>query len=111
MTEEESRSHILEMITGKDELYVSVLDGRDIGMLRLNWENDDLMIYGFGILPEYRGKGFGRATLGMAVNLSLSRRPAHVGLEVDCVNDTALLLYKSCGFSTIATYDYYRLAL
>ncbi len=93
------------------EIYVSVLGGKNIGMLRLNWENDDLMIYGFGILPEFRGKGYGRATLATAVNLSLSRKPAHVGLEVDCVNDTALSLYKSCGFNTIATYDYYRLAI
>lgn len=93
------------------ELYVSALDGRDIGMLRLNWENDDLMIYAFGVLPEFRGKGYGRATLATAVNLSLSRKPAHVGLEVDCVNDTALSLYKSCGFRTVATYDYYRMAI
>jgi len=140
MAEDESRSHMMEMVTGAGngiktavqdtgladaaarltadedrnsppEVYVSVLGGRDIGMLRLNWENDDLMIYGFGIVPEFRGEGYGRATLATAVNLSLSRKPAHVGLEVDCVNDTALSLYKSCGFSTTATYDYYRLAI
>lgn len=111
MTEEESRSQMLEMVNGTDELYISVLGGRDTGMLRLNRENDDIMIYGFGILPEYRGRGFGRATLATAVNLSLSRKPAHVGLEVDCVNDTALSLYKSCGFRITATYDYYRLAI
>jgi ribosomal protein S18 acetylase RimI-like enzyme len=46
---------------GPLEIYVSVLGGKNIGMLRLNWENDDLMIYGFGILPEFRGKGYGRA--------------------------------------------------
>jgi ribosomal protein S18 acetylase RimI-like enzyme len=111
MNEDESRSYMMEMVTGALEIYVSVLGGKNIGMLRLNWENDDLMIYGFGVLPEFRGKGYGRATLAAAVNLSLSRKPAHVGLEVDCVNDTALSLYKSCGFNTIATYDYYRLAL
>ncbi|HEX2946164.1 MAG TPA: GNAT family N-acetyltransferase [Clostridia bacterium] len=117
VSEDESRSHMLEIISemgkGTDpaEVYISVFDDSDIGMLRLNWENDELMIYGFGLLPEYRGKGLGRATLGTAVNLSLTRKPSHVGLEVDCFNDTALSLYKSCGFSTIATYDYYRLAI
>lgn len=111
MDEDESSPYMMEMVSGALEIYVSVLGGKNIGMLRLNWENDDLMIYGFGVLPEFRGKGYGRATLATAVNLSLSRKPAHVGLEVDCVNDTALSLYKSCGFNTIATYDYYRLAI
>lgn len=98
-------------VLNSDQIFISVLDGTDIGMLRLSKENDDILIYGFGIKPEFRGKGYGRITLGRAVNAALEQKPRRVALEVDCVNDTALSLYKSCGFKTTATYDYYKLTL
>jgi ribosomal protein S18 acetylase RimI-like enzyme len=91
------------------ELYVAVLGDQAIGKIRLERENEDLMIYGFAIQPEYRGRGYGRTTLQLAVNIALEQKPARVGLEVDCINDTALSLYHSCGFQTISTYDYFRL--
>ena len=112
MSEEDTRSFFIKNnILTSDQLFISVLDGIDIGMLRLTKENDDILIYGFGIKPEYRGKGYGRITLSRAVNIALEQKPKRVALEVDCVNDTALSLYKSCGFKTTATYDYYRLPL
>lgn len=91
------------------ETFVAVLGDQAIGKIRLERENDDIMIYGFAIQPEYRGRGYGRAALQLAVKTALEHKPARVGLEVDCVNDTALSLYHSCGFKTISTYDYYRL--
>jgi len=111
-TEEESRVYYNEdHLISTDELFVSVLDGIDIGKVRLCKENEDVLIFGFVIQPEYRGKGYGRATLGRAVNAALEHKPKRVMLEVDCVNDTALSLYKSCGFKTLTTFDYYRLPL
>ena len=95
----------------KTQMFIVATEGKDIGMIRLNTEKDDIFIYGFGIKPEYRGFGHGRAALGLAVNKALSSRPLHVALEVDCVNDTALSLYKSCGFTTKCTYDYYRVSI
>lgn len=112
VTEEEARSFYLSNnVLNSDQLFVSALDGTDIGMLRLTKENDDILIFGFGIKPEYRGRGYGRITLGMAVNAALEQKPKRVALEVDCINDTALSLYISCGFKTTAIYDYYRLQL
>lgn len=108
-TEDEARTYYIENLISSDELYISVLDGNDIGMLKLCREDRDILVYGFGILPEYRGRGYGRLTLGRAINTALERKPDHVALEVDCVNDTALSLYKSCGFKTTVTYDYYRI--
>lgn len=98
-------------LLSSDEMYISVLNGTDIGMVKLCKDKDDVYIYSFGIQPEYRGKGYGRATLGRAVSQALQQNPARVMLEVDCENDTALSLYKSCGFRTVTTYDYYRLPL
>ncbi len=93
------------------QMFIVVAEGKDIGMIRLSTEKDDILIYGFGIKPEYRGLGYGRAALGLAVNMALSKGPSHVALEVDCVNDTALSLYRSCGFTTKCTYDYYRVSI
>ena len=107
---EESKTFYKEnSLLDSDELYIAVLDGKEIGMFKLYKEKNEIMIFGFGIKPEYRGRGYGRATLGKAVNTALARRPAKVSLEVDCVNETALSLYKSCGFEIITAYDYYRL--
>lgn len=112
MSEDDTKSYYSNNnVLNSDQIFISVLDGKDIGMLRLSKENDDILIYGFGIKPEFRGKGYGRITLGRAVNAALEQKPRRVALEVDCVNDTALSLYKSCGFKTTATYDYYKLLL
>jgi ribosomal protein S18 acetylase RimI-like enzyme len=95
---------------GKNErTYKAVLDGRVIGMFRLHDDGRDTLIFGLGILPEYRGKGLGRELLDIAVRKSLERRPEKVALEVACENEIALSLYRSCGFGIVATYDYFKL--
>lgn len=107
---EESRNFYTEnALLSTDRLFVAALNGEDIGMIKLSRENDEIYVFGFGIKPEYRGRGYGRAVLGKAVNLALADKPEKVTLEVDCVNDTALNLYRSCGFQLTATYDYFRL--
>lgn len=98
-----------EKVMSNAESFVVVLGDQAIGKIRLEKENEDIMVYGFAIQPEYRGRGYGRTALQLAVNAALEQKPARVGLEVDCVNDTALSLYHSCGFKTTATYDYHRL--
>jgi ribosomal protein S18 acetylase RimI-like enzyme len=109
---EESRNfYTSQSFLSSEQLFVVELDGSDIGMVKLHKEDDSVFIFGFGIQPEFRGKGYGRAALARAVNRALDSRPSLVALEVDCVNDTALNLYKSCGFQTVTTYDYYRLPL
>ncbi|REE78671.1 ribosomal protein S18 acetylase RimI-like enzyme [Paenibacillus taihuensis] len=66
-------------------------------------------IYGLGILPEHRGKGYGRATLLKAVDKLKEARAADIMLQVAVENANALGLYQSCGFKETSTMDYYEL--
>ena len=92
-------------------LYISELDGKFIGKIGTTMEGEDGYIFGFVVAPEYRGKGFGRETLSLAL-LKLQSMNIHtILLEVAVQNENALSLYKSCGFKEDTVYDYYELKL
>ena len=96
-------------LSKNDQLFKAELEGKIIGMFKLHNEGRDILIFGFGLLPEYRGKGIGREILNIAVSRALERKPDKVALEVDCSNEIALSLYSSSGFRIVTTYDYFRL--
>lgn len=80
-----------------------------VGVLRLDEYDDRVGIYGFGVLPEYRGRGYGRQMLEEAIRLVRGRSQKTIKLEVDTNNLPALNLYQSCGFRIYTTYSYYIL--
>jgi len=86
-------------------IYLAEKGSRPVGKVNLEFINGIGGIYGLGVLPEYRGLGYGRAILLM----SLQRlKDAHqIGLQVSAVNARALGLYKSCGFEETSVMDYF----
>lgn len=88
--------------------YVIESDGITIGKIGVITEEEGY-IFGFGIKPEYRGRGFGRAALSMTLEKLLALKLSPVVLEVAVKNENALSLYKSCGFKEDTIYDYYEL--
>lgn len=97
--DEEKRNRITYMIE---------LDFRVIGKIRVDTSESEGFISGFGILPEYRGKGYGRQALKAAL-IILSKNNFHnAALEVAADNRNALNLYKSCGFMEESVMDYYE---
>ncbi|WP_276356057.1 GNAT family N-acetyltransferase [Cohnella caldifontis] len=91
------------------QLWIAELEGVPIGKLTI-LESGGGFIYGFTVLPAFRGQGHGRAILAQAIGrilaLGLPGRPA---LEVAAGNDRALGLYKSLGFEERSVNDYYAL--
>lgn len=84
------------------------LDGADIGTLAIHHPDEaSAFIYGFSILPEHQGRGYGRQALCLAVQSALSQDRTTVELEVACENQGALSLYQSCGFEVTGANDYY----
>jgi len=69
---------------------------------------DTAFIFGFGILPEYRGKGLGKLALSELAHYIHTNYKKPAGLEVNSRNQAALALYTSLGFKTEAAYHYYR---
>lgn len=91
--------------------YIAELDGKFVGKIGLERERDDGYIFGFSILPEYRGRGYGRELLSWALRTFKSENAKGVCLEVAVQNENALTLYKTCGFRVVSVYNYFKILL
>lgn len=94
-----------------DSVYVAELEGESIGVIGVSIEGESSYIFGFGIKPEKRGRGYGREVLSRVLLELLSHQMTPAILEVAVENEKALSLYQSCGFKEITVYDYYELDL
>ena len=90
-------------------IYLAEKEQQIIGKVNLQLTSRVGGIYGLGVLPLHRGKGFGRAILHMAVEKLKEANAGEVMLQVASENSNALNLYKSCGFVETSTMDYYEL--
>jgi|GEM_PF-104677 ribosomal protein S18 acetylase RimI-like enzyme len=82
-----------------------------IGKLDVSLEGQSAFVYGFAVLPEYRGRGYGRQILARTIQELLAQGRERIALEVATENRNALSLYQSCGFKETGSYDYYALAV
>lgn len=90
-------------------IYLVEKDERVVGKVHLQMINGLGGIYGLGVLPEDRGKGLGRAILLKAIKELKTAKAKEVMLQVAAENETALSLYKSCGFRETSVMDYFLL--
>ena len=90
-------------------IYLVEIEEKVIGKVHLQLISGTGGIYGLGILPEYRGKGYGRALLLKAVEILKEQKAAQIMLQVAAENETALRLYQSSGFKETSTMYYYGL--
>ena len=91
-------------------IYIAEMEEKVIGKVNLQMSDSGTGgIYGLGILPEFRGKGFGRAILTFGVEKLKDTKATEVMLQVAAENGTALNLYKSCGFQETSVMDYFEL--
>ncbi len=88
--------------------YMIELKGEIIGKIRVAYGDDSAFICGFGIISEFRGKGYGKAALKAVLKLISGKNIYNIELDVECKNDTALNLYKACGFQEKSVMDYYK---
>lgn len=99
------------MADPKRRYYLGLLDNVYIGKIDVSFGEQGAFIYGFGVLPEYRGRGYGRQMLAKTIQAIQETGQQHISLEVATENKHALSLYQSCGFKETGSYDYYSLAL
>ena len=91
--------------------YLAYLGADPVGSLKVFDIGGKAGIYAFGVVPEHRGRGLGRAIFTAALHLLAAEGWAGFALEVETDNTPALRLYESCGFQTTTTYGYYHLPL
>ena len=87
--------------------YMVELHEETIGKICIEDTDSTAYIFGFGILPEFRGKGYGRGALSAAMNVCHQRNFEEIELDVACKNRNALNLYTSCGFEVQSVMNYY----
>ncbi|MBA2941683.1 GNAT family N-acetyltransferase [Paenibacillus sp. CGMCC 1.16610] len=118
MPEADTREYVNQTITGdKEKTWIAELGHGEqkvpIGKIGAMIETDASgFIYGFCVLPERRGQGYGRVILSQTIGeLKMKHRAGLIKLEVSVENEKALGLYESCGFRTKNANDYYVLML
>lgn len=90
-------------------IHLAEKNGRVIGKANASLINGHGGIYGLGVLPEYRGKGYGRAILLGSIAKLRDAHAEEIILQVAANNETALKLYQSCGFQETSVMDYCKL--
>ena len=95
----------------KTRVYIALLDETYIGKLDVSLNKHEAYIAGFGVLPPYRGRGYGRQILAQTIREIRATGQQNIVLEVATENKNALSLYESCGFQEVSSYDYYSLAM
>lgn len=82
--------------------------GVHVGYGQLIKKDSKIYIANFGILPEYRGKGYGKKLLKYIVNIAHDLGNSKIYLKCDKKNIEAVNLYIGEGFKTIDTYHEYK---
>ncbi|HET9221856.1 MAG TPA: GNAT family N-acetyltransferase [Roseiflexaceae bacterium] len=112
MDDTELRERVRKNIESESDRYIIArLDGAPIGALNLQIDERGSGIYGFGVLPEQRGRGYGRQILARTIEYALAEGRRPIILEVAPENERALGLYTSVGFRETHRYDYYIMPL
>ncbi len=87
--------------------YMAEINKEIMGKINICITDNEGFIYGFGVLPDFRGKGYGREILCSALDILMKKNVDNIFLEVATENKNALGLYESCGFEEISVMDYY----
>ena len=106
---EDARNRVDDCLdTRLREQYLAVLNDKIIGLCSINLEEDEVSIFGLGIIPEYRRQGYGKELLRLIVDSLLQREKTKITLMVDRENTPAIELYAQLGFQIATTFEYYR---
>ena len=109
--ENEALQETVQMHQATDRVYyIGWLGDEAVGILRVGRYRDSADITAFAVLPEHRGRGYGRGMLLDSVDLLLAEGWGRITIDVETENDNALGLYLSCGFEVVKTYNFYDLA-
>lgn len=95
----------LESVSSKS--YLAYVGNKVVGIASLHLGKAEASLYGFGILEEFRGAGYGKYFLAWILNALWNEEKSKVNLQVESESCEALALYRKMGFITVEQYDYY----
>lgn len=107
-SEESARAmQLYHLAEAECRVYVALLDAEPIGKIEVIVEQQGAYVRAFGVLPESRGRGYGRQTLSALIRMMLDEGRPNLALDVATENSNALGLYQSCGFQETTVFDYF----
>ncbi len=89
-------------------IFIAEVDNHIVGKVNLHVSESAGGIYGLGVLPDKRRKGYGKQILQLAVKILQEMECQEIFLQVNAKNVHALDLYKGVGFEVTSTMEYYR---
>ena len=90
-------------------IFIAEADGKTIGKVHLEINDQVGGIYGLGVITEYRKRGYGREILLQSIKVLTEKGSKEIMLQVATKNKNALNLYQSCGFEETSTMDYFEI--
>lgn len=109
LPEEEARqSFIQSMMSINRQLYTVHLNQIPIGTICAAIGGSGVTLHELGIMPEYRGRGYGRQVLAETVYKLLGDEYPNIEFQMRCHNHQSRELYEACGFEVAAAFDYYE---
>lgn len=91
--------------------YLAISEGKAIGKIDVLVEGSTADLTGFCVIPELRGRGYGKAILQTMIKTMRVEGKDRIILDVQTDNDVALSLYLKSGFRKDFTLDYYAISL
>ncbi len=115
--DEQSTNHDNEenLILPEDEekrgmtIFLAEVDNEIVGKVNIQVSDSIGGIYGLGVIPIHRRKGYGRQILIEAIKKLQEKSCKEIMLQVSAQNKHALNLYLSCGFVEVSMMKYYQM--
>ena len=99
------------LVSSNRAQYVGYYNKKAIGLISVEINKDEAIIFGLGIIKDFRGKGHAKDMLCILMHELNNKDIVKISLEVDSRNPSALGLYLSYGFERVHIYEYFRLNL
>jgi RimJ/RimL family protein N-acetyltransferase len=101
-------AHLSDLPGNRPDLwYIAKYRGNEVGVLLLEVESPECRLVYVGIVPEYRGRGWGHALVHEAMRRAGEERVERIVLSVDTKNAPAVRVYESAGFLSYLTQQLY----
>ena len=107
--EGEHRRVARDLASPKHRSYVAFAGGDPVGSVGVVTAGGRTYIIALGVLPQHRGRGYGRRMLAAIIADLLAAGRTEIFIEVAAENRSALALYRACGFREITSYGFYAL--
>lgn len=103
----------LNNIGEKDrKVYVATFEGEKVGKVHIRFdENQKAYIHDLCILPDYRRKKLATAMVMKIMELVSKKGVKIIFLDVEGHNESAINLYKQCGYDITAIHDFWTYSL